>query len=49
MDTGIGISIFGAIQNSSRHSPEQHVVTGCALSEGLNKRTDRGSDFPMAQ
>lgn len=46
MDTGIGISIFGAIQNSSRHSPEQHAVIGCALSEGLNKRTDRGSFQP---
>lgn len=39
---GSSISIFGGIQNSAREGPQQHAVTGCALSGGLDKRTSRG-------
>jgi len=44
---GSGVSIFGDIQNSARQHPEQHVVTGCALSGGLDKRTCRDPFQPL--
>lgn len=43
---GSSISIFGGIQNSAREGPQQHAVTGCTLSGGLDKRTSRGPFQP---
>lgn len=40
---GSGISISGDTQNSAGQGPEQQAITGCALSEELDKRTSRDS------